>query len=295
MIDIHKFINALKGSWIKRILELENNNPLKLLYYSILNKLGGNLIFECNLKENDLNTLFKKSTFLKDILIAWRNIKFDDSKITTLNTIIWNNSNIRSGDNPIFYRNWLNKGIKTFEDIFDTRTKQYFSFKFIQYIYSIPRNDYLKYLSLINSIPNDIKNNLTHDSIGKSLNMHLLEKVLATKRINKMLYDIQINHTEVEIKQKEKWESILENHDIEWKSIFRLSFETTVDNKLRNFNYKYLMGIVRTNKELFRFAIVNSTLCDFCGRIVDNVKHLFWDCEHTQAFLGSVIKCFKFN
>ena len=101
MIDIHKFINALKGSWIKRILELENNNPLKLLYYSILNKLGGNLIFECNLKENDLNTLFKKSTFLKDILIAWRNIKCDDSKLTTLNTIIWNNSNIRSGDNPI--------------------------------------------------------------------------------------------------------------------------------------------------------------------------------------------------
>ena len=126
MIDIYKFINALKGSWIKRILELENNNPLKLMYYNILNKHGGNLIFKCNLKDNDLNTLFKKSIFLKDILIAWRNIKCDDSEKTTLNTIIWNNSNIRSGDNPIFYRNWLNAGIKTFADIFDTRRKTIF-------------------------------------------------------------------------------------------------------------------------------------------------------------------------
>ena len=37
------------------------------------------------------------------------------------------------------------------------------------------------------------------------------------------------------------------------------------------------------NKELFKFSMVNSTLCDFCGHTSENICHLFWECEHTQA------------
>ena len=40
-----------------------------------------------------------------------------------------------------------------------------------------------------------------------------------------MLYDLQIKQTEVKVTQKQKWENIVEKHDIEWKAIFNLTFE----------------------------------------------------------------------
>ena len=36
-----------------------------------------------------------------------------------------------------------------------------------------------------------------------------LEKLLSSKRVNKYVYDLQINQIKVEIKQKQKWTNIL--------------------------------------------------------------------------------------
>ena len=43
------------------------------------------------------------------------------------------------------------------------------------------------------------------------------------------------------------------------------------------------MRIVRTNKELFKYNIVSSTLCDFCGQYPESVRHVFWECEYAQT------------
>ena len=80
MVEIEKIINSLKCSWIKRIHELSNDNPLKRLYYNELNKYGGYLIFESYLTEKDVKCLFNKSVFLKNIIIAWQNIAHEDLK-----------------------------------------------------------------------------------------------------------------------------------------------------------------------------------------------------------------------
>ena len=284
MVEIEKFINSLKCSWIKRIHELGNDNPLKRIYYNKLNKHGGNLIFESNLTEKDAKCLFNKSIFLQDIIIAWQKVAHEDLKPIKPNTVIWNNSNIRSGNSPLFYQNWLDKGIKTFEDIFDNRSKTFYTFEFMQYLYNIPANDFMKYLSLINSIPKEAKQILGQEIRDENSAKVKLEKLLSSKRVNKYVYDLQINQIKVEIKQKQKWTTILNKDITDWKPIFRLSHEITLDNTIRNFNYKYLMGIIRTNKELFKFSMVNSTLCDFCGHTAENICHLFWECEHTQAF-----------
>ena len=74
MIDVEKFINALKSSWIKIIIEYTEKNQLKYIFTPLLNRYGGNLVFECNLNKNDLNQYFKNSRFLLDVLTAWNNI-----------------------------------------------------------------------------------------------------------------------------------------------------------------------------------------------------------------------------
>ena len=69
----------------------KNNNGLwKLFYLNKLDKLGGEMFFECNLKENDIKQLFPKKSFFQDILLSWFEIK--DSDVDNIGKqFIWNN------------------------------------------------------------------------------------------------------------------------------------------------------------------------------------------------------------
>ena len=64
MIDIDKFIQAQKITWIKRILDPNNKNILNEIYLHRLNKFGRALFFECNFSERDILRNFKENIFL---------------------------------------------------------------------------------------------------------------------------------------------------------------------------------------------------------------------------------------
>ena len=63
MVDLQKFINAIKCSWINRLLNPENKNNIKHIYMAELDKFGGKIIFQSNLAERDINIVFKHSKF----------------------------------------------------------------------------------------------------------------------------------------------------------------------------------------------------------------------------------------
>ena len=63
MIDIDKFIQAQKITWIKRILDPNNKNILNEIYLHRLNKFGRALFFECNFSERDILRNFKENIF----------------------------------------------------------------------------------------------------------------------------------------------------------------------------------------------------------------------------------------
>ena len=50
-----------------------------------------------------------------------------------------------------------------------------------------------------------------------------------------------------------------------------------IDMKLRNFQNKYLMRIVRNNKYLFECKIAATALCDFCAMQEESNAQLFWN------------------
>ena len=63
MIDINMFIKSLKISWIKRILESENNGILNKIYLQTFQPFGGKLLFECTFSENDIRAFVPKTLF----------------------------------------------------------------------------------------------------------------------------------------------------------------------------------------------------------------------------------------
>ena len=63
-----------------------------------------------------LNISIKK-TFLSDILLAWSKLTNKTVIPDYHNVIIWNNSNIRVGENIILYKEWFQLGIKHVKSI----------------------------------------------------------------------------------------------------------------------------------------------------------------------------------
>ena len=71
---------------------------------------------------------------------------------------------------------------------------------------------------------------------------------------------------------------------VDWKKLYSLAFETTLDTKLREFQYKILNLIIFTNEKLHRFKMIDSPLCAFCNAEVESLEHLLYFCKSSSFF-----------
>ena len=90
-----------------------------------------------------------------------------------------------------------------------------------------------------------------------------------------------------------KNEELFPTTDLPWQEIYLLPRSVTVDTKSREFQYKLLHRIVFTNKALYKMGIVSSSMCTFCGKFEESLKHLFIHCEITSSFWLSVTEWLK--
>ena len=74
-----------------------------------------------------------------------------------------------------------------------------------------------------------------------------------------------------------------------WKEIFQSVHSVCVENKLREFHFKFIHRIIVTRKELFRFKIKEDGDCIYCGE-VDSIDHSFISCQFTVSFAQKVLQ-----
>ena len=77
-----------------------------------------------------------------------------------------------------------------------------------------------------------------------------------------------------------KWPQIyliknIELSDFNWKKIYLLPRNTTLETKARMFQYKILHNTLYVNKMLFKFGKVISPRCSFCKLHDETIMHLF--------------------
>ena len=72
-----------------------------------------------------------------------------------------------------------------------------------------------------------------------------------------------------------------------WKNTWLLKLCKTKDNKLTQFNYKFLLNILPNRKNLFVWKILNDNLCLVCGEIEDS-EHMFYKCSRVRNFWKSI-------
>ena len=288
MIDIGLFLTALKASWVKRIIDDNNDGQWKLLYKKNLEKNGGEFFFKCNYHYTDVAKLLKVTGFLKDVLEAWCKLNYNNDQ-NILDQILWNNFRIRHQDKPIIYKSWLTKGIVNVRDI--VFNNKIMSFNQIRTKYDIAPTEYLKYHSLVSALPRawkidlqDVQTNVNEESES----VCLINKVRSITKPCKMMYNILLNKIDYCVKAKQKWEQFFLNEQLDWPRIYKMAFDNTYDTKLRNFQYKFLQKILPTNTFLYKCKLVSSRLCDFCNQEQETDIHLFWECYFVQDFWGKL-------
>ena len=296
MIDIEKFMQAQKITWIKRILDPNNKIVLNGIYLQRFSKFGCALLFECDFSEKDILNHFRENSFFTDVLLAWNKMIKREEIIDFSNEIIWNNSNIYVGNSTIFYKTWLQLGIKYIKDIYDYSAKKFHSFEKLKELHNVPNEDFLKYLSLVQSIPKYWKTQLKQENGLIPIKSKMIDTLLQVKQTNKFAYKLltQSENNE-EDKSQLKWNTTFINEDLNWKKIYTIPIIATNDMKIREFQYKCLKRIIPSNVFLHKCKLVSSSLCDFCQMEIETVSHMFWECMYVQTFWMKLKDCLNEN
>ncbi|KAH3862705.1 hypothetical protein DPMN_025679 [Dreissena polymorpha] len=156
------------------------------------------ITFTNNEKDTVLKNILPNLQNFKNCLKPWHHPWSDvthnlETKISS-KTILWNNKDITSNNKTFFYKNWFERSIQYVDKLYDYRIKDFYSFDDICYIYGIPSNYFLKYYTLIKSIPIHIKSEINTNNT-QCTQTTFVENILGRKnKTNKIFYTLQIKN-----------------------------------------------------------------------------------------------------
>ena len=105
---------------------------------------------------------------------------------------------ITLNNKTFFYKSWYDKGLKYVEHVFDFRINQFYSFENFKEIYGIQSGDYLKYLTLIQNIPQTIKINILLDNTKlENSNESTINSFIKAEKANRYLYEYLIKREQI--------------------------------------------------------------------------------------------------
>ena len=202
-------------------------------------------------------------------------------------------------DDASFILDGTQKSFETLIDVlenFRNVSKKFHSFEKLKELHNVPNEDFLKYLSLVQSIPKYWKTQLKQENGLIPIKSKMIDTLLQVKQTNKFAYKLltQSENNE-EDKSQQKWNTTFINEDLNWKKIYTIPIIATKDMKIREFQYKCLKRIIPSNVFLHKCKLVSSSLCDFCQMEIETVNHMFWECVYVQTFWMKLKDCLNEN
>ncbi|XP_078367898.1 uncharacterized protein LOC144651783 [Oculina patagonica] len=256
----------------------------KTIPFSLLHRVGGPLLFECNFSLKTLPELPDLPLFYHNVLNAWEGIvrHTPTTGKEIENEILWNNHLITIGGKSVFYKKWYDAGVKTLADILDDEGK-FLSFAEFTKKYKIKTN-FLCYIGLCNAIPKYWR---------EAFNCDPENELVCTEQstqptVNSSFWTCQQARLFYVSKafQKPTAESRLikagfSNQNI--SAVYLLPFKVTKNIKLSMFQFKINHHILYTRDKLFRAKITDDDECQLCGTR-QTLQHLLAECQHVQIF-----------
>ena len=299
MVDIKLTIKSLRLAWIERLLFRDNCN-WKIVPDYFFNKHGGlNFLLRCNYDVKYLRHI-PTIYMYRDILIAFDEIKTLYNYDQGNDTILFNNKDILVDGKLLFITEWFTKGIHTIQQLFNEHG-QYLTFQEFQGKYHCSTN-FLQFYQVLSAIPVRLKHRarvLGQNAISNYSENWESFLLSETSQINFETYRARDYYRLLLIKKHqsphtgpERWERDIPIDTVNWTDVFKTASKACRENKLKEFQFKFIHRIVITKKELFRYGINTDSDCIYCGE-PDSINHTFVDCEFTKTFTNKVINWFN--
>ena len=185
MINLMAFAQALKITWLRRILQNESKWHLLIKKFVMIENI---LCCGSEYTESVLRNL--KNYFWKDVFKALSNLQHqlnvDWDKSSPYQTPIFCNTNLLVGGTSFFYKSWLDKGIGYIRDLMDNQGN-FLDLKAFNQSTSINTN-FLQYQGVIECLKKLMKNKETHidsNMIGPII-PNLIHTILRQKKALKI-------------------------------------------------------------------------------------------------------------
>ena len=251
----------------------------KRLFDSELERNGGEAILKGNLNKKDVNNLKISDPFVKEILVILSEVFSSEEHI--LSSPLWQNSLIRIQNKPVFYKDWLVKGMQV-KHLMD-ESSNFFSLAAFQIKYNLQVRP-LTFFGLISAVNRLRRQNTKTQSKYENR----FTKFLMSQKPSKFMYpEIVSKNCERPISCQEKWRkdiNLLPKEIINWKVAYQTSFQCTKNSKLITFDFKLLHRQLPTNCFLKKVGLRVDDKSSFCNKETENLIHLFWRCEKTKNF-----------
>ena len=85
--------------------------------------------------------------------------------------------------------------------------------------------------------------------VNKKALLEIVLQNINSKRKSKLFYSMISNHSTIKLKVEDKWEEILTNNEQRnWKSIWKFNLKAIKENKIAEFNFKFLHDYFDTSQ-----------------------------------------------
>ena len=115
----------------------------------------------------------------------------------------------------------------------------------------------------------------------------IVDRLKSDKTPCKYFYKLYLeNIKERPVRSQNKWGQELGVQIEDWRNIYSSTLRTTRNTKLENFQFKLSHRITATNSFLFKCALKETKLCNFCTETKESLLHLFWECTYSKNKIG---------
>ena len=266
MINIKAFIDALKTTWIRRLITTDS----KWQYFIRVN-IEMDKLLACGLTYVSEKMKHIHNNFWKDVLQAFINIdkKVEINERSVLKTPIFYNENIKIGNSYIFYSAWFKKGVRFINDL--VKDKGEFTDN------TRIQTNSLQYHGIIRAIKTylkEVKINVCHKQNNPFIPTHILPFFQQQKR-TKIMYNILNQNKDVPT-GKITWNKVYNITDEDWDHINLFPFNITKYPALLWFQVTINHNILVTNKVLYQMKMRTDALCTLCQANNETITHLLW-------------------
>ena len=232
--------------------------------------------------------------FTSKILKIWSEISYNGNITSTENLLslpLWQNSLVRIGNKPVYYKPWSSKGIQNVRHLMKD-AHNFLSFTELKERFHVKTN-FLVYHGLVSCIKL-LRNAIENQNETNKIFITFEENFIKAPESNRLAYKKLVSTKQSSPrKSQEKWSAHCNlqcSKTIDWEMAYKLPFYRTKATKLIIFQFKLFHWRLATNDFRNKVGIGENDICTFCRTEKESLFHLFWSCSETSSFWQGFMK-----